>query len=94
MMHFLNTLRVIFYCTLVASSLLVAKSHQESYDWYLSFYQSLAQQKINKIRYFQIWVAPGKESAAETLPIGGSKENFELWRQTIEEFIENLSSQF
>lgn len=76
----------IYWYLLFFSTLLGAYS-KETHDWYASFYQSLAEQDIKSIRYFQIWVAPGKTSPQDALAIGGNQENFELWLQTAQEFI-------
>lgn len=76
-----------FYCYFLLVSTLLVADTKETYDWYTSFYEQLSQQDIKSIRYFQIWVAPGKSSPEEILPIGGSLENFELWLESTEEFI-------
>lgn len=82
MPHFKN----IYWYLLFLGTLLGAQD-KEPYDWYAYFYESLSQQEIKSIRYFQLWVAPGKNSPQEVLPIGGSQKNFELWLESTEEFL-------
>lgn len=84
----LHLLRVVI-CTILLATLFLGAKNQQRDDWYKSFYQNLAQQHVNSIRYFQIWVSPGSNSPQEALPIGGSQSNFELWLQTTQELMES-----
>lgn len=61
----------------------------QDFSWYQPFYEKLRDDDISSIRYFQIWVAPGGNSASQKLWVGGNQQNFDIWLQSTEEFLES-----